>query len=55
MGGCVHNDRFECNDCTEAAHAEAHPEPVEGCTFCKLSSIQISQRPDSESQSLLNL
>lgn len=42
--GCVHNPVHECNDCTEARHAAAHPQAVEGCAFCKLSSIQISQR-----------
>ena len=42
--GCPHNASYECNDCTEARHAAAHPEPVDGCFACKLSTIQVSQR-----------
>ena len=43
--GCVHNDDYECNDCTEAAHAELHPERVGGCDHCWLSgTIQLSPK-----------
>jgi hypothetical protein len=50
--GCDHNDEYECNDCTEAAHAEAHPERVDGCAHCWLSgTIQLSPKATPSKQS----
>lgn len=43
MVGCPHNRQYECNACTEAAHAAKHPTVVDGCSFCKLGTIQLSQ------------
>lgn len=42
MSGCLHNAEYECASCTDAAHAAAHPETVDGCLACKLETVQLS-------------
>jgi hypothetical protein len=44
MSGCEHNEQYECFECTESAHAERHPQVVDGCFACKVSTIQLSQK-----------
>ena len=51
--GCEHNGEYECNDCTEAAHAAAHPVRVDDCQHCRLSgTIQISPKATPSKRSL---
>jgi hypothetical protein len=39
---CEHNPEFECFDCADARHRDAHPTYVDGCRECKYATIQLS-------------
>lgn len=41
---CPHNEHYECFACTEARHEAEHPQLVDGCMACKLSTIQVGER-----------